>query len=67
MSKIPDPTKSSLDQRLAAHPRDRWLQIHDFAMWFWGPCAYLDAQLIQDGKPVVQKLCRQRYGCSAHI
>jgi hypothetical protein len=67
MAVIPDSTKSSLDQRLMARARERWPQVHDIALLFRGRFAYVDTHLIEVGELSVQKLCRLRYGGSAHL
>jgi hypothetical protein len=59
----PASTKTSLQQRLRAHARDRWPALTDVTVRFRGQFAYLDAQL-PDGE--IMPLCRLRYGGSAH-
>ncbi|GAA1880786.1 hypothetical protein GCM10009715_29020 [Paeniglutamicibacter psychrophenolicus] len=67
MATIPDSTKSSLEQRLAIRARERWPQVADIRMRFRARFAYVDALVQEDGESMVQKLCRLRYGGSAHI
>jgi hypothetical protein len=49
MPKIPDPTKSSLHQRLIERPRQRWLQLHEIRLRYggsarnWGFAMYRDS------------------------
>lgn len=62
MATIPQSTKSSLHQRLAARARDRWPQITQIQTRFRGQFAYVEAALA-DGEQV--RLCRLRYGDSA--
>jgi hypothetical protein len=59
----PASTKTSLQQRLSAHARDRWPALAGVTVRFRGQFAYLDAQL-PDGE--IMPLCRLRYGGSAH-
>ena len=58
MAKIPDSTKSSVDQRLNQRARQRWPQIRRVDTRFRAGFAYLDA-VLPDGD--VLPLCRLRY------
>jgi hypothetical protein len=58
MAKIPDSTKSSLQQRLTARAKERWPQIERIYTRFRAGFAYVDAAL-PDGD--VLPLCRLRY------
>lgn len=58
MAKIPDSTKSSLHQRLAARARERWPRIERINLRFRAGFAYIDAHLA-DGETL--RLCRLRY------
>ena len=59
---IPEPTKTSLAQRLRAHARDHWPQLSSVHLRYRGPFAYIDVQL-PDGETL--PLMRLRYGGSA--
>jgi hypothetical protein len=63
MPSPPASTKTSLQQRLRAHARDRWPALADITVRFRGQFAYVEAQL-RDGETM--PLCRLRYGGSAH-
>lgn len=58
----PASTKSSLQQRLSRHARDRWPALTRVAVRFHGQFAYIDGHLA-DGE--VLPLCRLRYGGTA--
>ena len=58
MAKIPDSTKSSLDQRLNQRARERWPQIRRIDTRFRAGFGYVDA-VLPDGD--VLPLCRLRY------
>jgi len=61
MISIPGSTRSSLTRRLNARAREHWPQIHDLAIRFRNPFAYIDADLT-NGETI--KLCRLHYtGC----
>lgn len=62
MATIPQSTKSSLQQRLAARARERWPQITAVQTRYRGQFAYVDA-VLTDGD--LLPLCRLRYGDSA--
>lgn len=64
MAKIPDSTRSSLHQRLAARAAQRWPQVARVQTRFRAHFAYVDA-VLQDGD--VLKLCRLRYGGYANM
>ena len=55
---IPDRTRSSLTRRLDARAREHWPQIHNLAVRFRNPFAYVDADLTNGD---TTKLCRLRY------
>jgi hypothetical protein len=63
MAKPPEPTKTSLRQRLTAHAHQRWPQLADVAVRYRGAFAYVDGQL-PDGTTL--PLCRLRYSGTAH-
>ena len=63
MAKIPPSTQTSLWQRLSSHAQQRWPQIHRIQTRYRAGFAYVDATLT-DGDSL--KLCRLRYGGSAH-
>ena len=63
MAKIPPSTQTSLWQRLSSHAQQRWPQIHRIQTRYRAGFAYVDATLT-DGDTL--KLCRLRYGGSAH-
>lgn len=58
----PSSTKSSLEQRLSAHARQRWPALTSVETRFRGQFAYLTGRL-PDGQAL--PLCRMRYGGSA--
>lgn len=60
--RIPESTRSSLEQRLREHQRQRWPQLADIQVRFRTSFAYVDGRL-PDGE--VLPLCRLRYGGSA--
>jgi hypothetical protein len=64
MATPPESTKSSLQQRLTAHARERWPQISRLQIRHRAGFAYVDAELA-DG--TVEKLIRLRYTGSARI
>ena len=59
--KIPESTKSSLNQRLSARARERWPDLSAVRVRFRAGFAYVDGQI---GEEVV-RLCRLRYAGSA--
>lgn len=59
----PESTKSSLTYRLGARARERWPDLAGVDVRFRAGFAYVDGRLA-DG--TVLKLCRLRYGGSAH-
>jgi hypothetical protein len=59
--KIPDSTKSSLQQRLTAHARQHWPTIDNITVRFRANFAYVDGEL--DG--TTTPLLRLRYAGSA--
>jgi hypothetical protein len=64
MATIPDSTKSSLHQRLAARATERWPQIARIDMRYRAGFAYVDA-VLPDGQTL--RLCRLRYGGYANM
>jgi hypothetical protein len=58
MAKIPESTKSSLQQRLAARARERWPQISRINTRYRAGFAYVDA-VLPGGQEL--PLCRLRY------
>lgn len=65
MATIPESTKSSLQQRLNAHARERWPGLTEVTVRFRGTLAYVTGHLADDDENV--PLCRLRYGGSASI
>jgi hypothetical protein len=63
MKSPPESTKSSLTQRLTSHARARWPDLAAVDVRFRANFAYLDGRH-RDGTTI--KLCRLRYGGSAH-
>ena len=63
MAKIPTSTQTSLWQRLTSHAEQRWPQISQIQTRYRAGLAYID-DVVADGKTL--KLCRLRYGGSAH-
>ena len=63
MKAPPQSTKTSLTQRLNAQARAHWPQLVRLNVRFRSIFAYVDGEL-DDG--TVEKLCRLRYGGSAH-
>lgn len=63
MAKIPDSTKTSLQQRLAARARERWPQVHRVTTRYRAGFAYVDA-VLPNGEEL--RLCRLRYAGSAN-
>ena len=63
MATPPPSTKSSLNQRLAAHARSRWPALDGVDVRFRGGFAYIDGRLPHGD---VLPLCRLRYAGSAH-
>lgn len=59
----PASTKTSLTQRLTQRARDRWPELAGIEVRFRSNFAYVDGRY-DDG--TVLKLCRLRYGGSAH-
>ena len=59
----PDSTKSSLEYRLHARARERWPQLTSVDVRHRANFSYVDG-VLPDG--AVTKLCRLRYGGSAH-
>ena len=57
-------TKNSLTSRLNTHARQRWPQLAHVDVRFRAGFAYIDGRLA-DGTTL--KLCRLRYGGSAHM
>jgi len=64
MKAPPESTKASLTSRLNTHARVRWPALAGVGVRFRAGFAYVDGQL-GDGTTV--KLCRLRYGGSAHL
>ena len=64
MPKVPESTKSSLQQKLSARARERWPQLIDLDVTHRSPYAYVTGTL-PDGEQL--PLCRLRYGGSASI
>ena len=62
MAKIPTSTQTSLWQRLTSHAEQRWPQISRINTRYRAGFAYIDA--VVDGETL--RLCRLRYGGSAH-
>jgi hypothetical protein len=60
---IPESTKISLAQRLRAHAKTNWPQLHAVHVRYRGRFAYIDGELA-DGE--ILPLMRLRYGGSAH-
>ena len=63
MVKYPDSTKTSLEQRLHARARERWPDLAAVNVRHRANFSYVDGTLT-DGTTL--KLCRLRYGGSAH-
>ena len=63
VAKYPDSTKSSLEYRLHARARERWPQLTSVDVRHRANFSYVDG-VLTDG--TVTKLCRLRYGGSAH-
>ena len=63
VAKIPTSTQTSLWQRLTATRPQRWPQISQIHTRYRASFAYIDA-VLADGDQL--KLCRLRYGGSAH-
>jgi len=59
----PESTKTSLNSRLNSHVRTHWPELTRVEVRFRAGFAYIDGRLT-DGATV--KLCRLRYGGSAH-
>jgi hypothetical protein len=62
MPRIPDSTKTSLQQRLSAHARQRWPALAEVHVRYRTGFAYVDG-ILPDGE--VMRLCRLRYADSA--
>ena len=60
----PESTKASLTSRLNTHARARWPALAGVDVRFRARFAYVDGKLL-DG--TTTKLCRLRYGGSAHL
>lgn len=60
--KIPDSVRTSLSQRLNRRRRDRWPQLKEIRLRFYGSFAYVDG-IQADGE--VMRLCRLNYASSA--
>ncbi len=58
MARIPESTKTSLHQRLAARARERWPRIERINLRFRAGFAYVDA-VVAEGETL--RLCRLRY------
>lgn len=63
MKAPPESTKTSLTQRLNGHARARWPDLASVEVRFRANFAYVDGRQA-DG--TILKLCRLRYGGSAH-
>lgn len=63
MPAIPASTKTSLDQRLRAHARERWPQLTMLEVRYRAQFAYIEGELTGGER---QPLMRLRYGGSAH-
>jgi prepilin-type processing-associated H-X9-DG protein len=59
----PASTKASITQRLNARARERWPDLSEVDIRFRSNFAYVDGHI--DGE--ILKLCRLRYGGSAHL
>jgi hypothetical protein len=64
MKAPPESTKASLTARLNSHARVHWPQLAGIEVRFRTNFAYIDGRHV-DG--TVLKLCRLRYGGSAHL
>jgi len=64
MAKVPDSTKSSLQQKLSARARERWPQLSDVEVTHRAAFAYVTG-ILSDGEQL--PLCRLRYGGSASV
>jgi hypothetical protein len=64
MKTPPESTKASLTARLNSHARDRWPSLAGIEIRYRANFAYVDGRE-RDG--TVLKLCRLRYGGSAHL
>lgn len=64
MKTPPESTKASLTARLNSHARDRWPSLASIDVRFRANFAYLDGR---ESDGTVLKLCRLRYGGSAHL
>jgi len=60
---LPASTKTSLTQRLNARARDRWPDLAGVEVRFRANFAYVDGR---EADGTLLKLCRLRYGGSAH-
>ena len=63
MQAPPASTKANLTQRLTARARDRWPDLSGVEVRFRANFAYVDGR---EADGTVLKLCRLRYGGSAH-
>jgi hypothetical protein len=64
MKAPPASTKANLTQRLNARARDRWPDLSGVEVRFRANFAYVDGR---EADGTVLKLCRLRYGGSAHL
>lgn len=64
MKAPPDSTKDSLTSRLNAHARTRWPELAGLDVRFRSNFAYVTGR---DASGETIKLCRLRYGGSAHL
>ena len=64
MKAPPQSTKDSLAARLNDHARTRWPELAGVELRFRANFAYVDGR---DGDGAAIKLCRLRYGGSAHL
>jgi hypothetical protein len=64
MKAPPDSTKASLKARLNAHAREHWPNLARVEICYRANFAYVDGRLLDD---TTLKLCRLRYGGSAHL
>ena len=60
----PASTKASLTQRLNARARERWPDLSGVEVRFRANFAYVDGR---EADGTVLKLCRLRYGGTAHL
>lgn len=62
MPSIPDSTRTSLQQRLSEHARQRWPTLAQIRLRYRASFAYVDG-ILPDGELI--RLCRLRYAGSA--